>query len=54
MKVLIAVNQQRRVHEHQPGQAVDGELVSPILLECTDPERCRCNRTWAGLSTVGL
>ena len=54
MKVLIAVNQQRRVHEHQPGQAVDGELVSPILLECTQPERCRCNRSWAGLSTVGF
>lgn len=54
MKVLIAVNQQRRVHEHQPGQAVDGELVSPILLECTEPERCRCNRSWAGLSTVGF
>ncbi len=54
MKVLIAVNQQRRVHEHQPGHAVDGELVSPVLLECSEPERCRCNRSWAGLSTVGF
>jgi len=54
MKVLIAVNQQRRVHEHQPGHAVDGELVSPVLLECTEPERCRCDRSWAGLSTVGF
>lgn len=54
MRVLIAVNQQRRVHEHQPGHAVDGELVSPVLLDCTDPERCRCNRSWAGLSTVGF
>jgi hypothetical protein len=54
MRVLIAVNQQRRVHEHQQGHAVDGELVSPVLLECTDPERCRCNRSWAGLSTVGF
>ena len=54
MKVLIAVNQQRRVHEHQPGLAVDGELVSPILLECSDPDRCRCSRSWAGLSTVGF
>jgi len=54
MRVLIAVNQQRRVHEHQPGRAVDGELVTPVLLECTQPERCRCNRSWAGLSTVGF
>lgn len=54
MRVLIAVNQQRRVHEHQAGHAVDGELVTPVLLECSDPERCRCNRSWAGLSTVGF
>jgi len=54
MRVLIAVNQQRRVHEHRPGEAVDGELVTPVLLDCTEPERCRCNRSWAGLSTVGF
>jgi len=54
MRVLIAVNQQRRVHEHHHGEAVDGELVTPVLLECTEPERCRCNRSWAGLSTVGF
>lgn len=54
MRVLIAVNQQRRVHEHQPGHAVDGGLVTPVLLECTDPAQCRCNRSWAGLSTIGF
>lgn len=54
MRVLIAVNLQRRVHEHQAGQAVDGELVTPVLLDCTDPVNCRCNRSWAGLSTVGF
>jgi hypothetical protein len=54
MRVLIAVNQQRRFHEHQQGDAVDGELVTPVLLDCTDPERCRCNRSWAGLSTTGF
>lgn len=54
MRVLIAVNQQCRVHEHQPGEAVDGELVTPVLLECTEPARCRCNRSWAGLSTTGF
>jgi len=54
MRVLIAVNQQRRVHEHQPGEAVDGELVTPVLLDCSDPDRCRCNRSWAGLSTNGF
>ncbi len=54
MKVLIAVNQQRRVREHRPGDAVDGEIVTPVLVECTEPERCRCSRAWAGLSTSGL
>ncbi len=54
MKVLIAVNQHRRVREHRPGDAVDGEIVAPVLLECTEPERCRCNRSWAGLSTTGF
>jgi len=54
MRVLIAVNQQRRVREHQPDHAVDGELVTPVLLDCTDPVNCRCNRSWAGLSTVGF
>ncbi len=54
MKVLIAVNHQRHVHEHQPGRAVDGELVTPVLLECTDPQRCRCPQSWAGLSTIGF
>lgn len=54
MRVLIAVNQQRRVHDHQPGEAVDGELVAPILIECSEPERCRCSRSFAGLSTTGF
>lgn len=54
MLVLIAVNQQRRVREHLPGEAVDGEIVTPVLLECTQPERCRCSRSWAGLSTTGF
>lgn len=54
MRVLIAVNQQRRVHDHHPGDAVDGELVAPVLLDCTDPDRCCCNRSWAGLSTAGF
>ncbi len=54
MRVLIAANQQRRVHEHQSGEAVDGELVTPVLLDCSDPERCRCSRSWAGLSTTGF
>jgi hypothetical protein len=54
MRVLIAVNQQRRFHEHVPGQAVDGELVAPVVLECADPAVCGCHRSWVGLSTVGF
>ena len=54
MKVLIAVNQHRRIREHRGVDAVDGEVVTPVLLECTQPERCRCSRAWAGLSTSGF
>ena len=54
MRVLIAVHQQRRVHEQQPGSAVDGELVTPVVVDCTEPDRCRCGRSWAGLSTRGF
>jgi hypothetical protein len=54
MRVLIAVNHQRRLQEHRPGEAVDGEIVTPVLVECTEPARCRCDRSWAGLATAGL
>lgn len=54
MRVLIAVNQQRRVRNHQPGVAVDGEIVSPVVVPCTDPDGCRCDRSWVGVATTGL
>lgn len=54
MRVLIAVHQQHRVCDARPGDAVDGEIVTPVLLDCTEPDRCRCSRSWAGLSTTGF
>lgn len=54
MRVLIAVHQHSSGHEHRQGRSVDGELVTPVLLECGEPERCGCNRSWTGLSTAGL
>lgn len=54
MRVLIAVNQHHRVHDVRAGEAVDGEIVTPVLIECTEPDRCSCTSTWAGLSTTGF
>ena len=54
MRVLIAVHHRPPDHEHRRGDAVDGELVTPMLLECSDRASCRCDHSWAGLSTAGF
>ena len=36
------------------GSAVEGELVTPVLIECNEPHRCPCQRSWAGLVTAGF
>jgi hypothetical protein len=54
MRVLIAVNNQRRLQTHRPGEAVDGEIVTPVVLECTEPASCPCDHSWAGLATGGF
>lgn len=54
MLVLIAVNRQDQLGPHAAGAAVDGELVTPVLVGCTEPDRCPCSRSWAGLVTAGF
>ena len=54
MLTLIAVTDPAAPSAACSGFAVEGELVVPFGLECTEPDRCRCSRAWAGLSTLGL
>ena len=55
MLVLIATDQ-----PFGPGAApdrrgaVDGELVSPVVLECADSRCDTCNRSWVGLVSDGV
>lgn len=54
MLVLIALTDPAAPAAPCEGFAVEGELVVPFGLECTEPDRCRCRRSWSGLSTLGF
>lgn len=54
MKVLIAI-EDRHARNHpkhrDADSAVDGELVTPPILECVEDYCEECNASWFGLST---
>ena len=54
MRVLIATDQPLG-HGSDRGRydAVDGELVSPVVLDCADEHCDTCNRSWFGLVSHG-
>jgi hypothetical protein len=53
MLVLIATDSLHGANEHDRQHAVDGELVTPVILECPD-DRCEvCRRAWFGLVSHG-
>lgn len=53
MQVLIATDEQMGAAVDDHHFAVDGELVSPVVLECPD-DRCDvCRRAWFGLVSHG-
>lgn len=54
MLTLIAVTDPAAPSPACHGFAVAGELVVPFGLDCAEPDRCRCTRAWAGLSTLGF
>lgn len=54
MLTLIAVTDPAAPSSLCHGFAVSGELVVPFGLDCPEPDRCRCTRAWAGLSTLGF
>ncbi|MEZ5217583.1 MAG: hypothetical protein R2705_15735 [Ilumatobacteraceae bacterium] len=50
MKVLVAT----KPHAEGPEEffhAVDGELVTPLVLPCDAPDRCGCGRGFVGLGS---
>ncbi len=54
MRVLIAIEDRhaRKHPNHRDAQsAVDGELVTPPILECVEDFCAECNASWFGLST---
>ncbi len=55
MRVLIAISHLPHVAAVKPHDvrdaAIDGELVTPVLLECADDHCDTCRAAWFGLST---
>lgn len=54
MLILIALTDPAAPSPASHGFAVEGELVVPFGLVCSEPHRCRCSRAWSGLSTLGF
>jgi hypothetical protein len=53
MLVLIATDSLHGATPHDHQHAVDGELVSPVILECPDARCEYCRRAWVGLVSHG-
>ena len=53
MLVLIATDELQGTAHGDRHHAVDGELVTPVVLECSDPGCDVCARAWFGLVSHG-
>jgi hypothetical protein len=53
MLVLIATDELQGSSPHDHHSAVDGELVTPVALDCADPHCDVCARAWFGLVSHG-
>ncbi len=53
MLVLIATDHQPIRPHLSKGQAVDGELVAPVVVECGDDRCTTCQGSWLGLVSHG-
>lgn len=49
MLVLVATKQTQGRRQSDYCHSVEGELVTPITVECCLPERCGCSRGFPGL-----
>lgn len=52
MKVLIATNETQGDHPGDYAWTVEGELVTPVAVECASPARCGCGRGFPGLAST--
>lgn len=53
MRVLIALDEQHRSSHAADGHAVDGELVTPVIVACADDGCEACQTSWFGLASHG-
>jgi hypothetical protein len=53
MLVLIATDDVQRPAHATGGQAVDGELVAPVVVPCHTPSCETCQQAWFGLVSHG-
>lgn len=51
MLVLIATNELQGANADDYSFTVEGELVTPLAVECASGERCGCNRGFPGLAS---
>jgi len=51
MKVLVATHIGQGEHEGDYCWTLDGELVSPLALECSDGPECGCRRGFPGFAS---
>lgn len=51
MKVLVATRQTQGAVRGDFCHTVDGELVTPHVVECADGDRCGCARAFSGLAS---
>ena len=51
MKVLVATNETQGQRHDDYSWTVEGELVTPLAVECASPDRCGCARGFPGLGS---
>jgi hypothetical protein len=51
VKVLVATNQTQGYWKGDYHWALDGELVTPLVVECCNPDQCGCARGFPGLAS---
>lgn len=51
MLVLVATTELQGTHADDYSFTLDGELVTPIVAECSAPDRCGCGRGFPGFAS---
>jgi hypothetical protein len=51
MLVLVATNELQGTADGDYSCTVEGELVTPVVAECSSPVRCGCNMGFPGLAS---